>query len=232
MFFPWVGLFEQIRLADVYVHYGDVQFSKGGFSNRVQIKTPQGVKWLTVPLEGLTLGQSIEEARISSRIDWRSQHLGMLRGAYARAPHFEQMLQLVDAVYSRSWRSIGELSRASMEVMCEYFGLAAGRRFVDVRELGIAGAGSQRVLDVVKALGGRRYITGWGARNYLDHQLFEDAGVRVEYMDYQKLPYAQLHGDFTPYVSVLDLVANTGRDGGNLIRSGASYWQQWLERNS
>ena len=232
MFFPWVGLLEQIRLADVYVHYGDVQFSKGGFSNRVQIKTPQGIKWLTVPLEGRTLGQSIEETRINSRIDWRSQHLGMLRGAYARAPYFDEMMALVDSVYERTWRSIGELSRASTEALCAYFGLAAGRRFADVREMGIAGASSQRVLDIVRALGGRRYITGWGARNYLEHELFEHAGVRVEYMDYEKRPYAQLHGDFTPYVSALDLAANMGREGGNNICSGASYWKQWMERNS
>jgi len=232
MFFPWVGLFEQIRIADVYVHYGDVQFSKGGFSNRVQVKTPQGTKWLTVPLEGLTLGQSIEEARISRRIDWRKQHLGMLQGAYARAPHFGEMMELVNSLYSRTWLTIGELSRASIELVSGYFGLTEGRRFLDVREMGIAGVSSRRVLDIVKALGGQRYITGWGARNYLDHQLFEDAAVRVEYMDYQKLPYPQLHGDFTPYVSVLDLAANMGTEGRNYIRSGASYWRQWMERNS
>ena len=231
MFFPWVGMFEQIRLADVYVHYGDVQFSKGGFSNRVQVKTPQGIKWLTVPLEGRTLGQSIEEVRVSTRIDWREQHLGMLRGAYAKAPHFGEMMELVDSVYGRTWLGIGELSRASMEVMCEYFGLSEGRRYMDVRQMGVGGASSQRVVDIVKALGGRRYITGWGARNYLDHQLFEDAAIRVEYMDYQKLPYAQLHGEFTPYVSVLDLVANMGREGRNYIRSDAIYWKQWLERD-
>lgn len=231
MFFPWVGMFEQIRLADVYVHYGDVQFSKGGFSNRVQVKTPQGIKWLSVPLEGRTLGQSIEEVRINSRIDWRAQHLGMLRGAYARAPHFGEMMELVDSVYGRTWLSIGELSRASMEVLCEYFGLSEGRRYLDVRQLAIAGASSQRVVDIVKALEGRRYVTGWGARNYLDHQLFEDAGIRVEYMDYQKRPYPQLHGEFTPYVSALDLVANVGREGGNYMRSGAIYWKQWLERD-
>ena len=232
MFFPWVGLFEQIRLADIYVHYGDVQFSKGSFANRVQVKTPQGIKWLTVPLEGHKLGQSIEEVRISSRIDWRNQHLGLLRSAYAKAPHFDQMMDLVNSVYNQTWLTIGELSRASINVMCEYFGLTARRRFLDIREMEISGSSSQRVLNIVKALEGRRYITGWGARHYLDHQLFEDSAIRVEYMNYQTLPYPQLHGNFNPYVSVLDLVANMGREGSNYIRSGTSYWRQWMERNS
>ena len=50
MLFPWVGLFEQIRLADVFVHYDDVAFSKGSFFNRVQIKTLEvGSKWFNGP---------------------------------------------------------------------------------------------------------------------------------------------------------------------------------------
>ena len=57
MFFPWVGFLEQMRLADVYVHYDDVQFSKGSFTNRVQIKTPEGFIWLTAPLRNLRAGR-------------------------------------------------------------------------------------------------------------------------------------------------------------------------------
>ena len=51
MYFPWVGMLEQIRLADVFIHYDDVQFSKGSFSNRVQVKQPDGTSaWMTIPL--------------------------------------------------------------------------------------------------------------------------------------------------------------------------------------
>ena len=74
----------------------------------------------------------------------------------------------------------------------------------------------------------RRYVTGLGARNYLDHQLFEDAGIRVEYMCYEKAIYPQLHGEFTPHVSILDLIANTGKEGVENIRSGTTYWKNYL----
>lgn len=229
MFFPWVGMFEQIRLADVYVHYGDVQFSKGSFTNRVQIKTAQGSKWLTVPLQQLSLGQSIDEVQLDTRSNWRRQHLDQLKQAYAGAPHRKDMLALVESVYQQPHSTIGELSRASMMACCRYYGLETGRRFVEVGELGIAGASSQRVCDIVKALGGTRYITGLGARHYLDHPLFEDAGIRVEYMDYRKQPYPQLHGEFTPYVSLLDLIANTGPQGIDCIVSETQYWKDFLQ---
>jgi hypothetical protein len=228
MLFPWVGMFEQIRLADVYVHYGDVQFSKGSLANRVKIKTAQGATWLTVPLQAASLGTLIDDTRIHARTDWRRQHIDKLRHAYESAPYFEEMLSLVDSVYRQEPESIGALSRSSIETCCKYFGLDVGRRFIDARHLGIGGASSQRVRDIVKALGCTRYVTGLGARHYLDHHLFEDAGIRVEYMDYRKSPYPQLHGAFTPYVSILDLVANTGKEGINWITSGTTYWKDYL----
>jgi hypothetical protein len=71
-------------------------------------------------------------------------------------------------------------------------------------------------------------ITGLGARDYLEHEMFDRAGVRVEYMTYRKVPYPQLHGAFTPYVSVLDLIANTGKSGKSVIVSGSVYWKDFL----
>ena len=90
------------------------------------------------------------------------------------------------------------------------------------------GKGSGRVLDIVKSVGGTTYITGHGARNYLAHETFEANGIRVEYIDYQKKEYPQLHGAFNPYVSSLDLVANMGRAGAEMICSGTKYWKEFL----
>ncbi|MCX7135190.1 MAG: WbqC family protein, partial [Proteobacteria bacterium] len=93
--------------------------------------------------------------------------------------------------------------------------------------LGIGGAGSARVLDIVRKLDGTIYVTGHGARNYLDHEAFERAGVHVEYMQYLKTPYPQLHGAFNPYVSVLDLIANAGRAGLDCIHSQTVGWKEF-----
>jgi hypothetical protein len=79
MYFPWVGMFEQIALADVFVFYTDVQFSKGSFTNRVQIKTPAGSTWMTVPLQDLKLGQSIDDVAVKPVAQWKPRHLTLLR---------------------------------------------------------------------------------------------------------------------------------------------------------
>jgi hypothetical protein len=227
MLFPWVGMFEQIRLADVYVHYTDVQFSKGSFVNRVQIKTADGFRWLTVPLKNLTLGQNIDDVEVNEAKDWRKGHLDLLAQALRGAPYVREALGLVESVYAEKTSRLADIAIRSLEAVLEYFGLAQGRRFVRSPELGIVGAGSARVLEIVKKFGGTVYITGHGARNYLEHAEFERAGVRVEYMDYLKTPYPQLHGAFNPHVSVLDLIANTGRAGLEFIHSPTVNWKEF-----
>jgi hypothetical protein len=230
MFFPWVGMFEQIRLADVYVHYSDVPFSKGSFVNRVQIKTAAGIVWMTIPVRDLTLGRPICDVKINYQKNWRHKHREMLKQSYSKAPFCTDMLDIVDGVYAESHVTLDTLSKASIAAVYSYLDLGDERQFLDIRDLGILGSSSRRVLDTVLAVGGDLYVTGHGARNYLDHELFDCANVRVEYMDYRKTPYPQLHGPFTPFVSILDLIANAGRASVDYINSGSVYWKEFLDR--
>lgn len=228
MLFPWVGMLEQVRLADAYVDYADVQFSKGSFVNRVQLRTAAGNRWMTVPLADLKLGRRIDELHPDESRGWRESHRKMLREHYAEAPFLDDALDVVDSVYDEPWSDLGALALASLRAVCAYLGVSPGR-WLDVRSLGVTGAGSQRVLDIVKAIGGDVYVTGHGAARYLDHGAFAEAGVEVRYMDYVRMPYPQVHGQFDPHVSSLDLIANAGPEGNRYIAPRTRHWQEFLQ---
>ena len=225
MYFPWVGMLEQMRLADVFVHLDDAQFSKGGFFNRVQLKTAAGTPWFTVPLAENKLGQLLNEMRMAEH-DWRRKQLATLKQTYAAAPHVEEMLGLVESVFKNEYESLAALSAASVEMLAEFFEITP-KEIQWSSAMGVEGTGSARVLAVCEALGAERYVTGHGAREYLNHESFEAAGIRVEYLDYKKREYPQLHGAFTPFVSALDLAANCGRSGREVIDSDTVYWKDF-----
>jgi hypothetical protein len=228
MYFPWVGMLEQMKLADAFVFYNDVQLTRG-FFNRVQVKTSHGPKWMTVPIRDHHRGQLICDTAVDDRQDWRSEHRAMLRRAYQFAPWRDEMLSLVDRVFSQALTTVAEVSRASMMALAEYFEIAEGKQFVNSESVKVAGTSSTRLCDIVLALRGSVYVTGHGARNYLDHGLFERHGIVVEYMSYECLPYRQVHGAFTPYVTGLDLVANCGKAGANQIVSGTQPVREFVE---
>lgn len=228
MLFPWVGMFEQLRLADIFVYYDDVQFSKGSFTNRVQIKTASGIKWLTVPLKGVSLGQKINEVQVNYRKDWINNHINFLMQTYKSATHKDDVYDLVSTVYNAKDSTIDKISIKSMNVIMDYFGIFDCRSNIYISSaMEILGKSSQRVLDIVNHFNADHYITGLGALNYLDHGLFEENGVKVNYMNYQKKDYKQDFGKFTPYVSILDLIANLGEKGIDYLCSNAIYWKEF-----
>ncbi|WP_246737412.1 WbqC family protein [Nordella sp. HKS 07] len=230
MYFPWVGLLEQIRLADVFVFYDDVQLSTGAFHNRVQVKTRNGTQWLTLPMSKGRLKETlINNAVVDCRVDWRTRQRNILTDAYNKAPFFDDMISVFEAVASMQTETLSDITIRSIDVLLEYFNISEHKRIIRSSSLGISGRSTQRVLDIVLSLGGDEYITGHGAKDYLDHPLFERHGVSVGYMDYRKEIYPQLHGEFTPFVSGLDLVANCGASGERYICSNTVPWRDFVD---
>jgi hypothetical protein len=229
MYFPWPGLLEQIRLSDVFIYYDDVQYARG-FFNRVQIKTPSGIRWLTVPLRNQRRGQLINEVQIDNAQDWKTSHLTQLRQAYSKAPYCKEIYHLVDEVFAQKHSNIGELAQASTDAFMRYFPVLADKLKIEKSSsMNVSGASTQRLVDLCNAEKAEVYLTGHGARHYLDHERFEALGIDVAYIDYSLTEYPQQHGAFTPYVSTLDLIANCGPAGVECIRGQMIPWRNFVE---
>jgi hypothetical protein len=226
MYFPWLGIFEQIKISDVFVYYDDVQMPLGrSFMSRVQLKTAQGVRWLTVPIRRQA-GQLINEVEIDETKPWRREHLGLINDAFRDAPFKADAVRIVESVLDAGDRQLSRLTVRGMQAVCAYLGLE--RPVVIASELGAQGHGTERLTDVLLKMGATRYVTGHGAANYLDHPKMEAMGIDVAYIDYAKLPYAQSHGPFTPYVTALDAIAHLGKNAREQLVSGSMPWREFM----
>lgn len=230
MFFPWVGLFEQIKLADIYVHYDDVQMPLGrSFVSRVQIKTPKGSQWLSASIDRGRSGSLISETFLVNDREWRNRHLNLLKQNYRESDRYATMRGLAERIYAYGESSLARFNQYSIECLANWLGLDT--EFSISSELGVRGSGTRRLIDICKHYGASEYITGHGARNYLNHEAFEANGIAVSYMDYELRQYPQLHGAFTPYVTILDPIANLGTSARSLLTSEAVDWREFLLEN-
>jgi hypothetical protein len=228
MFLPWIGLFEQMRLADTFVHYDDVQLPQGrSFMSRVQVKTATGVNWLTAPIDRNRSGRLISETFLLADREWRRVHLQTLKHCYGKAPYFRQMFELAGEIYGHTEDNLARFNRNALERIAAFLGLSP--RFCASSELGIGGASTERLLALCVHFRANNYITGLGALDYLDYSEFESAGIVVRYMAYQKRRYEQSHGEFTPYVTIFDAIAHCGRQTSDLLRSESVYWKDYVE---
>jgi hypothetical protein len=221
-FFPWRGVFEQIRLADTFLHLDDAQFQKGGFTNRVQIKTDRGSMWLTVPVLRSGSLPLINETTIDYKTHWREKHLRTLESAYARAPHARMMLGVVQDVYAARPETIADLDIIAIEAVCQIIGCVPV--FSRTSQTPTPLRQTERLVELLRPHAPCIYVTGHGALAYLDESLMQSHGIDVRVMDYQRTPYPQLHGTFDPHVTILDLLANTGAEARDHLDSPAIPW--------
>ena len=218
-YLPWLGFFDQFRRADVFVYYDDVQYDKHGWRNRNRIKTQQGPQWLTVPVKHSGLGlPRVLDVMIDGRTPWARKHLSTIRQAYARAPFLGRYLPALEALLLQSWDRLVDLDIAAADLMCTWLGLK--RRVERSSTLGIDGDKSARLLMFCKHFGARTYLSGNAAQDYLDLDLFAREGISVEWQNFEHPTYPQLHGDFVPYLSALDLVFNCGDHARAILEGG------------
>lgn len=228
MYFPWVGFLAQMRSADIFIWLNDAQFSRGSFTNRVQVKTATGRTWMSIPLAGKGAFQRIDQLQAADD-ECFPRHRALLQQSFLGRPHCRTALDLFDrALAGRT--SLCEALIGSAEILAQSIGVLP-ERILRSSEMGVAGGSWRRVLDLVKAVGGTRYVTGHGALAYLDHAEFEVHGVEVRYMDYDPVPWPQPLGTFTPFVTGLDLVASVGaNDAAQHLNPATIDWRAFATR--
>lgn len=228
MYFPWVGFMAQMAMADVFIWLDDAQFSKGSFTNRIKVKLSGGPKWMSIPLLAQGTFQSIANLQAAAT-DWMPGHRAMLAQSLRGRPHAQVALRLFDCVMAGSG-TLCDLLIAGAEAQANHMGVLSKQIFRS-SQMNLSGTSDERVLQLVQAVGGNDYLTGHGARNYLDHEAFNAKGISVSYMTYNPLPWPQPHGDFTPFVTGLDLIASQEAEAVQAhLRPASMDWRSFITR--
>lgn len=216
-YLPWIGYFEQILKSDIFVFYDDVQYDKHSWRNRNRIKTPQGIQWLTVPvIVNFNDRPEIMNVRIENKQNWRRKHLLSIRANYAKAPHFDRYFNFFETLYSQEWGNICELNIYIIEEFVQWLGLG-NKKFVRSSTLDVKGDTLERLVNICKIYNCDVFYEGSAGRNYINDEFFNDSGITVKYQDYVHPIYQQLHGEFIPYLSVIDLIFNHGDDSLDIL---------------
>lgn len=209
-YIPWKGYFDMIAAVNEFILLDDVQFTKRDWRNRNKIKTAQGIQWLSIPVKTKSrYAQLIEQTEVAD--SWAERHWRSISLAYAKAPHFPDYKQAVEALYSTAagLLFLSEINRLFLEGLCRLLSIETPLRWS--HDYPSEGSKTDKLLALCRAASATRYFSGPAAKVYLDRELFEAAGIAVEWMNYDGYPpYPQLHGPFEEKVSVLDLLFNLG----------------------
>lgn len=209
-YIPWKGYFDMIASVDEFILYDDMQYTRRDWRNRNQIKTPQGVQWLTVPVQVKgKYHQTIYETEIDGS-DWANMHWKALVQNYSRTTFFSEISQWLEPIYlSEQFTHISQLNKRLIEAICKYLGITT--IISNSSDYSLIDGKTERLADLCYQAGGSEYISGPSAKDYINEDIFISNGITLSWFDYTGYKqYPQLWGEFVHGVSILDLLFNCG----------------------
>jgi hypothetical protein len=219
-YIPWKGYFDLVAAVDTFILYDDVQFTRRDWRNRNLIKTPDGLKYLTVPVRSKgRYEQLIRETEIDGE-DWARSHWRALETNYRRAPHSIEVFELLRPHFEPGrYDMLSDLNRQLLTTICAYLGIDTAIR--SSSEFDLSGDRTERLATICAQAGATVYLSGPAAKGYLQEETFSRQGIQVEWFGYEGYPpYAQLWGEFRHEVSIVDLLFACGRTAPQFMKFG------------
>lgn len=215
-YIPSLNYIHRMVLADEFVYLDNVQYTSRDWENRNKIKTPQGETWLSVSIEKGKRERLIKDTLISkSDLKWPVKHLRAIELNYSKAPFFHEIFPFMKEMYESKWNRLMDLNIHFVDFVVDYLGIKCD--FFLASKCEPSGVGQELLVDICKKRGATIYLSGPLGNNYISNKLWEDNGIKLVFHDYQYPTYKQRFEDFTPWLSILDLLMNHGKDSIGII---------------
>lgn len=219
-YLPYIGFFERLAIADVFVVLDDVGYQKNGFINRNKIKTERGAKWITTPVIGRSPNLKINEVLIDNSQNWQSSQWGNIVSAYSKSPYFKEYSDFFQKTFEKKWEKISDLDIYLIENICKFLNFNC--KIIKSSDLKVLGKGTERLINICKELKSDNYLSGPGTDkgHKVEKEEFEKAGIKVVVKDFTNPQYSQMFKEqgFLPYMSIIDLLFNEGQNSKEIIK--------------
>jgi len=217
-YLPYLGILSKIKQCDLYIIYDTAQYVKDRFDNRNQIKTPKGPEWLTVPLQDAdSFRKRFFEVKLPENDSWQKKHLRAIEMNYSKAEYFESYFGELKRIYSAHYDYLPEISVALIKFLMKE--MEIGTETVQSSKLGLdlEKKSTEAIVEMLGKAGAKGYLAGASGKKYMDIEMLERAGIKVEYQHYEHPTYRQLYGVFIKNLAAIDLLFNEGENSKNYV---------------
>lgn len=215
-FFPWLGYFDKLAKADVFILLDDVQFTKTGgtWTNRAKLLISGEAQWVTAAIDRKYTGvRRIDEMQFLRFPDWRKKTLATLKMNYARHPYFSEGMEVIEPLLLNPEENVATYNREAIHSLAQHLELDVAK-IHDSSQLEKCGTSNELLVSLTQSVGGDVYLCGGGADGYQDESVFSRNGVQLLPQKFVHPEYAQKPSTgFIPGLSVVDAVMNLGWSG-------------------
>lgn len=204
-YLAWLGYFDKISKCDLFVILDNVQYEKNCYTNRTQIKTPRGKEWLTFAIKR-DFPQLIKDVKFANFNKDRDNHLKAIELNYKKAKSFNLVFPIIKQLLSSDWEYLSEFNTYLIKMLVRELHIKTD--IVIASDYDFEGHSTELLINICKYFGADKYLSGNGAKDYQEEEMFKKEGIKLEYNNFKHPIYEQRWGEFISGLSVIDKMLN------------------------
>ena len=209
-FMPWLGYFYKIWQSDIFIFLDDVQFIKTGsnYTNRVSINISNQNRYITIPIKRGSGIHNINKTEFLNE-KWKKKVIGTLQANYAKSPYFNQNKELIFELINFKSNNLADYNINFIESISKELNIDT--KFIRSSKFNVKTKSTQRLIELIKKVDGKIYLSGEGGDNYQEHNMYRESDIEVAYNNMPNFRYTQPKiEEFIAGLSVVDAIFNMG----------------------
>lgn len=204
-FFPYIGYFQLIAAADLFIMYDNIKYVKKGWINRNRMLLNNTDVIFSLPLKSDSDYLNISQ-RIVSQDFKRDKLLSQLKGAYRRAPYFEETIPVIEKIVECEDVNLFEYLHNSIIEICRHLSIETNIKRSSEIEIDHLLKSQDKVLAICGAVGANTYVNAIGGMDLYSKDAFQEKGIELKFIQSKPFEYSQFSSPFIPWLSIIDVM--------------------------
>jgi hypothetical protein len=210
-YLPYMGYFNKMKNVDIFILYDIAQYVKNRYDNRNRIRIREGAVYLTIPVTDKdSYLKRFNEVVLPSDSTWQKNHWKSIHANYANSEFFNLYSEFFQHIYSKKFTFLSDFNEMIILYIKEKLDLDSEIIKTTKLNLNLNLKSTDLLIDILKKVDAKEYLSGPSGRKYLDEKKFHEAKIKLKFQDYQCPVYKQRYPGFIPNLSVIDLIFNMG----------------------
>lgn len=211
--FPYIGYFQLMKIADEFVVYDNIEYTKKGWFNRNRILVNGKDSFITFPLRKGSDFLHVKDRFLSDT--WPEERIKLLnriKEAYRKAPYFSDTFSIIEEIILFDVQNLFTFTLNSLNKLKDYLNLTCTLVVSSSIPIDHSLKSEDKVIAICKERGANDYINPSGGIDLYKKDRFSNEGISLSFLFPSEIKYNQFNNEFVPWLSIIDLLMFNARD--------------------
>lgn len=212
-YFPWLGYFNKIAKSDTFILLDEVQLIDNNMMHRNRYLNKNGdVSYITIAFEKKGyMDKKFSEIQLKSNVKWQERQINALRDSYRLAPYRKEIIDFIAPIFTQSYEYLIDVNMSALNLILNALEIKTKIVLQSEMVYDHSLKKDDLLIALLKNVGANIYLSGNGARKYMDLEDFHKEGIAVQFQTFSPFEYKQCNSiEHISGLSIIDVLFNCG----------------------